>query len=355
MDPVVATAGGVALLLFALGGGKKKKKGCPPFEYDAAKVQLAIGSAMASGIRSHVAIATTVARATWPVHPKSKQPIVWPPVQGSPKEVVCVWEMLLAQISSDRTPCPEGTTLSEDGERCDPDVTVHGFDVTPYETPPESDYPTPGTLVQIRKDDILEGTASANNKSKHAERSIAYTTLLSAGYIAARDAGEDDAAAKQFARLVANNASNRHDYFQLIQCSPWNDALYTTYGYGPQAMPSPVGRALRFLPQHDDNRARIIMGQAPRRATKLGAPSDQKKGNGSGTGRSFEYLWLPKINLEILFKSGGTTITTQGVSWDDGSNGIMPPPEILQFGVDNVPNSVSWGCLGYSATSGDME
>lgn len=378
-DPATTTAGIVLLLLMMASGGKKKKKGanCPPFEYNAPQVELAIASAITAGMRGRETIAIVVATAMWPNYPsksgRAGAKISWPPRPDAPAEVKCLWDLLLKQIDKylkdhgipPWPDCPPNLPyLNVAAQRCetqpkppptpDPD-DPDPFDPTPYETPLDSDYPTPGTLLQVRYGDRLLGKFSKEKTSVDAQgqalRSIAYTTLLSAGYMAATEIGGlDQAAAFQFARTVANDDQNRLLYKDLIQCSPWNDALYATYGYGPQSWESPNGRALRFLPQHYDNRSRLIQGLAPRRNMSLGTPADKNSGNAYGVNdnqHNFAYLWLPKINLKRLWDSGGEDITTDGITWEDGSNGIMPPPEVMAYGVENIPQEVAWGCLGY--------
>jgi hypothetical protein len=384
-DPATTTTGIVLLLLMMAGGGKKKKKGanCPPFTYNAPQVELAIASAITAGMRGRETIAIVVATAMWPTYPagaksgRAGSKIAWPPRPDAPTEVRCLWDLLLKQIDKylkdhgipPWPDCPPNLPyLNVAAQRCEPQPKPpptpdpddpDPFDPTPYETPSDADYPTPGTLLQVRYGDRLLGTFSAKNTSSDAQgqalRSIAYTTLLTAGWMAAKDIGGlDDAAAAKFARDVAYDNQNRVEYVQLIQCSPWNDALYTTFGFGPQSWESPAGRALRFLPQDYDNRYRLTLGQSPRRNMALGTSADKNSGNAYGMNqgeRNFAYIWLPKINLQKLWESGGTDITTQGITWEDGSNGIMPPPEVVAYGVENVPEAVSWGCLGYTASS----
>ena len=386
-DPATTTAGIVLLLMMMMGGGKKKKRGkrgCPPFEYNAAQVELAISSAITAGMRGRETIAIVVATAMWPTYPqngpRSGQKLNWPPRPDASAEVKCLWDLLLAQIDKylkdhDIPPwpdCPPNLPdLNPAAQRCEvpppppePDPTPDPdepdpFDPTEWETPPGADYPTPGTLLQIQYGDRLLGTYSVTNTGSdedgQALRSIAYTTLLTAGWMAATEIGDlDEDAAAQWARDVAYDVNNRVEYVQLIQCSPWNDALYTTYGFGPKAWESPAGRALRFLPQHYDNRFRLTRAESPKRNIALGSPADKNSGSGYGMDqgeRNFGYIWLPKINLQRLWDSGGKEVTTQGIQWEDGSNGIMPPPQVLAYGVENVPSTVSWGCLGYEASS----
>lgn len=382
-DPATTTAGIVLLLMMMMGGGgkKKRKKGCPPFEYNAAQVELAIAAAITSGMRGRETIAVVVATATWPKYPpngaNSNKKITWPPRPNASTEVKCLWDLLLAQIDKylkdHNIPpwpdCPpELPDLNLAAQRCEeppppppppkPDEPPP-FNPDDFETPPGVDYPTPGTLLQVRYGDRLAGKFHPQNTGSdedgQALRSIAYMTLLTAGYMAGKEVGGmSHEEALDFASKVAHDNNNRIEYIQLIQCSPWNDALYTTYGFGPKAWESPAGRALRFLPQHYDNRARLVRGQAPRRNITLGSSADKNAGTGTGQKsgeRNFSYIWLPKINLQMLWDSDGTEITTQGIQWEDGSNGIMPPPQVLAYGVDNVPEAVSWGCLGYEASS----
>lgn len=362
----------IALMMFMTSGMKKpKKKGCPPFEYNEAQVELSISSAITAGKRGPLTIAILVAKSTWPTMPGTRSQIAWPPGPNAPAEVQCVWDMLLAQIerylkAKGHPPwpdCPPDLPFfnlaaqqceeppEEPEEKDDPDEPGP-FDPTPFETKPDADYPTPGTLVQIRYGDILLGTKVPKNPGTGEGRSIVYTTLASAGWMAAKEfGGASDAEAGTFARKVANDAHGaRLDYIDLIQCSPWNDALYTTYGFGPDSWASPAGRALRFLPQDYDNRMRLMQGLAPRRNMVLGTPADKDSGTAYGANqneRHFAYIWLPKINLQTLWATGGEVVTTEGVTWADGSNGIMPPPEVTEYGVENIPESVSWGCLGF--------
>jgi len=372
MPTFTSAAVGITALLLLLGGSKKKKNGgkgttpagCPPFEYSEEQVDAAIASAIVAGKQSKESIASSVGANMWPTYPNGKSRLAWPPSSTAPDEVVCLWELLLRQIEDylqeNNIPpfpdCPAGTSINQSAGVCEP-TTASTFDPTGYETPLNSNYPTHGTLLQVRHGDRLLGTFSEINVGQdiqgEALRSIAYTTLLGAAWDTAKSNGASDADAKKFAQDVAYDNSNRVDYIHLIQCSPWNDALYTTYGFGPQAMESPAGRALRFLPQHHDNRKRMMQGYAPRRNITLGDITDKGAGNAQAQSgdRNLAYLWLPKLNEDTLWDSGGKDITTNGVNWADGSSAIMPPPEVVELGVENVPEGAGWGCLGYEASS----
>lgn len=212
-----------------------------------------------------------------------------------------------------------------------------GFQPEAPDEPPPADlpdvndwtdpYPTPGRFYQVKQGDNLS--------------SIARKALLSAGYIAAKEIGElDDAEAQSFAQKVASSGSRRIKYINIIQCSAWNDALYETYGFGDKAHESPNGRALRLIPQHANNRARLAAGKAPIRNIALGSPADKGKGNRIGVDpayrQGFEFLWMPAIDLDQLWASDGDLVTPEGLTWDDGTPQTLPPPWAFQLAIEDV-------------------
>lgn len=216
---------------------------------------------------------------------------------------------------------------------------------TVYEHP--ENYPTPGRFHQVVSGDIFFGKGSRHN--------LAWAALYEAAYQAAIEVGEvSDDEARAFAKLTAGKGSNRVKYTDLILCSPFNDMLYGTYGYGKQAHVGPHGRSIRMMPYHADNRALILQRQPPVRNIQMRSPNDAKKGNARAVSselrETWEYLWLPPLNLQALWETG--QITTEGLAWEDGSSMMWAPPEISNLGVDYIddPGLREYGCLG-----GEME
>ena len=202
--------------------------------------------------------------------------------------------------------------------------------------------PAEGTLYPVKQGDIFLGTGS---------RSITYRVLQRAGYEAASRAGDSPEGASAFGQQVAQRAANRTKYLQMILCSGWNDALYGTYGFGSDAFEGPAERSIRLLPMHDNVLAKLSAKQTPNRQIQLKTRSDRGRGNGrpaeSGGPRMLELLWLPAINLEILWESGGTDVTPEGLVWP-GTDWPMtqPPPWVSLLGVsvlESVDRTV-WGC-----------
>lgn len=214
-----------------------------------------------------------------------------------------------------------------------------------YEHP--DNYPTPGLFHRVESGDIFFGKGSRHN--------MAWAALYEAAYQAALDeGGVSDAEARTFAASIAGNSGKRSQYVTLILCSPWNDALYGTYGFGSSAYEGPHGRSIRLMPYHASNRQRIRDGLPPIRNIELGKVSDKRKGNaGPITNehrKTWEYLWFPPLNLRRLWESG--EITTKGLEWEDGSNMLWPPPMIANLGIDTMQDlgNREFGCLGVTGT-----
>jgi len=204
-----------------------------------------------------------------------------------------------------------------------------------------SNYPSPGTFHQVESGDIFFGKGSRHN--------LAWAVLYEAAYQAAMEiGGTDDQGARTFAKQIADKGANRIRYTDLILCSPFNDLLYGTWGYGEKSHPGPHGRSIRMLPYHAGNRELIFQRQPPVRNIEMLTPAAKNTGSAgpisSEYRETWEYLWLPPINLQALWND--RRITTEGLAWDDGSSMLYPPPEIWALGIDVLedPGLSSYGC-----------
>lgn len=216
-------------------------------------------------------------------------------------------------------------------------------------------FPRHGSFVQVCYGDRGLGTfqkgAEGADSDGQALRSLAHTTLLTAGVQAARAARKDRKDRKkalEFGRRVSSE-SNRMTYWsEFVQFSLFNDTVYTTYGYQRGVnMPNPDGRALRMLPLHCDNQQRLRAGLAPSRNIELGTSDDVSEGilrwGRDPSLSQSAFLWFPEINLKVLWESGGETLTSEGLEWEDGSSKMNPPPSIMSLGFENAPNERAWG------------
>lgn len=152
----------------------------------------------------------------------------------------------------------------------------------------------------------------------------------------------------EIARWVINNAGipqsaqNRIAYLRLVECSPYNQALYTVRlsenAFGQRFRTDPdVG--VSGNPQHHDNRNRMMQGLAPRRAAAKHSMTAHETVPGGGR---HAFMWLP------LLKGGTEVVGPNAVAvWQDGSSAINPPPEILALGFENVPAG-EYGCAPWA-------
>lgn len=235
--------------------------------------------------------------------------------------------------------------------RSDPDAPILG----PAWPQLIVEYPKGASFYQVVWGDKFGGTSGT---------SIAYRALLSEAYTAALEHGATAAEASAFAQKVAKNNKLRAEYIDAIQCSGWNDAAYGTYGYaGPPLDPtgpskaSDHGRAIRLVQQHAPNRQLLSEGKQPFRNIRLLTPAD--RGNGKAYGadtswRDWELLWLPGVNREALWQSGGTELDLTTPMWPDGTTQLNPPPWVMALGMNDTTGDLA-GSFGCPGSDGELE
>ena len=230
------------------------------------------------------------------------------------------------------------------GNGDDAPPTGPAIDPPPIGGPPWSElvdpYPRGGRFYPVKANDRFGGIST-----KH---SIAYRFLLSEAYLAAVEVGEldhDDALA--WALAVAKQDKVRLQVIDLIQCSGWNDAMY---GANPVKVShaSQHGRSILLNPVHSPTESLLSNGKTPvRNITMTGKPAD-------GDYREHELLWLPAFDRAVLWESGGTTITTTGMLWLDGSTMENPPPWVMALGIHDLSDDLS-GDFGCPGSDGELE
>ena len=198
--------------------------------------------------------------------------------------------------------------------------------------------PTPGFFYQVRKDDQFMG-----------DHGIVAQALYRAVLIAAQTKGWSPTKAQSRAAALSADAKARVAYFNIIQCSPWNDALYGTWGYGKHAMPAPHGRAIRLVAKHDRVYDRLADGQTPIRTLDFGAPADKGTGSATGAGDSYELLWLPPLRADALLDvNRQRQVVADGLVWPGGLSKYNPPLAVQALGILHAPPG-PWGCEGVAA------
>lgn len=263
---------------------------CSPYTWDHDAVSQTIEALIAEGLAIDEVVVAT-AQEHFGQHPSGTM-VSFPPSNGLPG-VQCVWQKvneLVQRIWAETGPPIDYADLVEQFESPDGD-------------------PEMGTLY-----DYGSGIPALANVSRRA--------LQNAG--------------------VPSHSDNRIAYLRLIECSPYNDALYNVKLPVEDGIVK-MGRFRRDPafgisgnPQHYDNLLRMKQGLAPRRAALRNSLT--KVSEGVPGGRRHADFWLPLLKP-------GTEIVGPGAvaTWQDGSSAINPPPEILALGMENVPPG-QYGC-----------
>lgn len=198
--------------------------------------------------------------------------------------------------------------------------------------------PTPGYFYQVVAAERFLG-----------DDGILARALYQAVLDAAKAKGWSTTKAKARAAALAADVKARVTYLSIVQCGPWNDAMYGTWGYSDQDLPAAHGRAIRLIARHDRVYERLADGQAPIRTLDRGAPADKGKGTATGAGDMPELLWLPALRSDALLDANRSRqVVAEGLVWADGSSKYNPPPAVQELGIENAPAG-PWGCKGLAA------
>jgi hypothetical protein len=293
----IAVVGGAAALLVGSKAFAKPRKsislqGCDPTPYvwSEVSVRQEIDDVIDTGNHNVLSVATEVATRLFGNYPGGGI-VHFPPGESAPNGVACIWSRVitLVQVIFDE----RGIIPGEDGGKKPFEIIDPLIRVSPN--------PTPGFLYQVQygKQPEVGGMLK-----------LAGVALESVG--------------------VPDTAANKSAYCQLIECSPWNDALYNVPDAGCKK--GPGGRGLTLNPRHADNRTRMLQGLPPKRTAVT-----KTKDNGGGR---HALMWLPKIE-----PNAPVPIVALN---DDGSNGINPPRAVLAFGMESVPPG-NYGCDPWAA------
>lgn len=205
-------------------------------------------------------------------------------------------------------------------------------------------YPRGARFYQVLLGDKFGGTST--------KTSIAYRYLLAEAFLAAIEfGGLSEEEALKWAAVVAGNDRNRARVIDAIQCSGWNDAAYGALPK-PGTRKSSNGRSILLLPLHAPIGDLLADGQQPVRNATM------KGGLGNTSLRHLEFLWLPGLDRQLLWESGGTEISTStgATVWADGTSQENPPPWVMALGMgDNSGELVDGRSFGCPGSEGELE
>lgn len=235
--------------------------------------------------------------------------------------------------------------------------------------------PVGRAFYKVKQGDVFLGKKGVSSGNYANGIGIAHWLLRREGFEAAKQYGSmTDAQAWAWVntnlphgRLSAWNGPVRAT-LDLILCSAANDATAGTWGYkGKNHFPNdtdvnhagPHGRAIRLLPQHPDQIARLRDGQALARFVSIKAPAnagDASSTNVSGETGKLPTLWMTELDRRLLWESKMKTVEPSPETWEDGSPVSSPPPWIWSRGIDDLSGTLqlpmAFGCAGQARQVG---
>lgn len=271
---------------------KKKPNNCSPYKWAEQPVVASTNRLIDDGYTDRDEIAQIVATEHFGNYPGGGT-VAFPPGAKPAPGVQCVWKRTLNIV--------------------DAIIAGRGFPVKPWEVVDDwtRDVPTPGFMYRV---DPSTGWGVS---------SVAREALKNGG----------------IPNPINPNGvyPNQAAMIRLLECSPYNDALYSFAGSGGKRGPDGRGIVLHAV-VHADNKQRMMRGESARRSITGFKSHD-------GTGGHLPYLWIP------LLEPGAPVPVV--ADWEDGRSGINPPVEILAFGMENVPKAI-YGCEEYNAAAQDL-
>lgn len=199
------------------------------------------------------------------------------------------------------------------------------------------EWPDPGKFYQVggQDSDGLYG--------------IAWRWFYTCLFLAARNAGglDDDAASAWAAERVGSKGVAQAERADYILCVAWNDIVYGSYTVASKNRRGPHGRGIDLVPQHGDNWRRILDSRRVLRNVYLGTAGAEGTPRNAGAGDArLPLLWMPRLDDQALWSSGGSTIKAAG-TWANGWSFYHPPPVVMKLGILDATQSAGlgvWGC-----------
>lgn len=244
--------------------------------------------------------------------------------------------------------CPKDKHLDTKTLQC-----VDDDDIDPW----IKDFPEGNSFYQMKGGDIMGWALSGRHNHAVTQNLLARELLLAAKL----HGGMDGTQALAWATARRKNQTLTNELYNAIMCCAFNDYTGGTYGYCgdvaieagrcPASMrnhPGEHGRAIRPLQQHADNVLRLRAGLPAARVVAILTPA--AKGNGKGVAvasanpggkTSYPTLWMPGVDRERLWSSGGTEL----VFLPEQAN---PPEFVWARGILDLSGSTltKYGC-GY--------
>ena len=291
-------------------------------------------------------VALEVAYTVYSLTPEGDE-AVWPPEAGDSRGT-CIWDKILIRVNLILAELADDEINGDDD---DDDNAEAGEGGLPLATPDDDDldwppypepgpvnmalwenpdnYPTPNRFHQIWYDggdkaQYPEGHPGRN--SVQTMKHLAQKALYAFAYTVTGDL--------DLAKAAGDNPDMWRAYRQIIDCSPWNQALLSARFEPPHSYDTPTGLQTALIPAHAKIREALAMGVTPHRRVDENDPK-------MISGGAQPYIWLPPLDPEAFLQG---VIQIDPEYWDSGDSKLMPPPEVTVLSVAAVAPDRMWGC-----------
>lgn len=325
--------GGLALaglMVYSMDARAATPTACAPYKWNEGKVREAIEVRLDTGLRDPARIAVEVCTEVFGTYPGTGATVMFPPRSDSPKGVACVWDRtitLMGKIYDERGIDPD-EGLEPDGGPIDivPVNPMDDINNYPWNTPGQdrANYPTPGLFADVGGPQVHDYSAGLSSVAKAALNSaMAMAAALGHNVSYGQTIMKANEAAGSGPGAVKRNLMKAMR--ELMEKSQFNWKTYGTNGTG--------FNVLSYLPRHNNNLARMKEGLTPKRGIRFDGAHI------SGQGTRQPQFWIPGINLQML-AGQNPVVTVAGMTYNDGSSTLEPPPSVQRLGVDTSGVSV---------------
>jgi hypothetical protein len=291
------------------------------------------GELLAKGEKDPDNLTLAVAKTIYPVHPISGMAFVWPPPHEGPERDVG------AQMMWDRIRLRVNTLVAADEEAQADEATVHAQAEAQEEAERASEpADTEGAPDEPKEADDGDDGDDGGDDGDDAEQEADEPSSPVIGRVAPPPMAEPfPMAARPRRRLTLGRkrTMQRRPQIDPYALHPEDNQIADGFFHTVQDAETIGGIAKAALEVHlpgptDEQVAQYVSLIVCSPANSLPTVWDDDHDMPSATpypwGAERPTLWLPKLNEQKLHDG---IVTTLGVTWPDGSNGITPPPDMM--------------------------
>lgn len=313
---------------YARKGNGRIKHQWTSFPWEPTRVSEVAGELLAKGEKDADNLTLAVAKTIYPVHPISGMAFEWPPPGGPEKDVG-------AQMMWDRIRLRVNTLVAADEERQADEATVHAHAEAQEDGERASAPATEADAEAEAGDDEPEAPQEESEADEPEDEPSSPTIGRATAAPMADPYPVPLAPPRRRLTLTRKRTMQRRPQVDVYALHPEDnqiaDGLFHTVQDGETiANIARAGLEAHLPDSTDEQVAQYVSLIVCSPANDLPTVWDDEHNMPGAApypwGAARPTLWLPKLNEQKL-RDG--IVTTLGVTWPDGSNGITPPPEMI--------------------------